>query len=242
MHRIIALLALCSWSALAQETPPPPPPAEPTHAATDAPMEDEGGRMRFGGSLGIGWHIPSPALVFGGEARVGWQFSRMFSLFGAFGGSAGLGFGVSLPDSLKGASVSITAISYYYFAAIAELVFGDRFYVGGGPVLASGAYVGATVAADASTGATGSVATTTAVGFKPGLDLRLGLGFGRPNPAHHLRRWGFNLGIDALILLHPNALITTVSADSNGNAGVGVDSRGLAASVIPMLTLGFDAR
>lgn len=52
-----------------------------------------------------------------------------------------------------------------------------------------------------------------------------------------------NIGIDALLLFHPSALFVTTRADGpNGSAGVSVAENALGASLIPMLTLGYDSR
>lgn len=246
MKTTLLLTALVSASALAQDaatSPPPPPPPQadaPMAAPMAAPMEetDPGGRIRWGVSGNLGWHLPSPAFTFGAEGRIGYQITNMFGAYAIIGGTVGLGFGVN--TDIKNASVSLTAISYYYFGAIAELLLADIFYVGGGFVGASGAYVGASVGASSEGRA--QVSNIVSAGFKPGLDVRLGLALGRKQGPPSFRKGGFNLGLDALVLFHPNAVVTTVTADSNGNAGASVTTNGLAVSVVPMLMLGYDAR
>lgn len=244
MNNTILLTALVSASAFAQEVtpPPPPPPAPLTATPADAPLvdeEDPGGRVRWGVSGNLGWHIPQSAFTFGAEGRIGYQLSNMFSAYAVVGGTVGLGF--ALNANIEGANVGVTALSYYYFGAIAEVMLADLFYVGGGPVLASGAFVGASGAGNS--GGVAEVRTTVAAGLKPALDLRLGLGLGRTRPAPSYRRGGFNLGLDALILFHPNAVTTTLRADGpNGSAGASIVTNGLAVSVVPMLMLGYDAR
>jgi|GEM_PF-2667203 hypothetical protein len=244
MNKTLLLTALVSASAFAQEAmppPPPPPPPQPIAVApapADAPMEDPGGRVRWGVSGNLGWHIPTPAFTLGAEGRIGYQVSNMFSAYAVLGGTFGLGFGVS--TSVNGASVTATVLSYWYFGALAELMLGNLFYVAGGPILANGVY--ATALVGASSEGRAQVANVTAAGWKPGIDIRLGLGLGRQHPAPSFRRGGFNIGLDALILFHPNSIITTVTADANGNAGAGVTTNGLTASVVPMLMLGYDGR
>lgn len=238
MNKTLLLTALVSASAFAQETPPPPPPAPPPSApmVADAPMEDPGGRVRWGVSGNLGWHLPQSAFTFGAEGRIGYQVTNMFGAYAIVGGTVGLGIGGNV--SASGASVSITALSYYYFGAIAELMFGNLFYVGAGPVLANGALAGVS----ASGGTSGAqVTTVVAAGLKPGLDVRLGLGFGRQRPPS-FRRGGFNLGLDALILFHPNAIVGRATANSDGSAGAEVKTNELAVTVTPMLTLGYDGR
>ena len=235
----LALLAvsLSALSAFAQEIQAPPP-APPPSVPADAPVEDPGGRIRWGVSGNLGWNFPSPAFTLGAEGRIGWQISNAFSAYAIVGGTAGIGLGVNA--GINGAAVSVTALSYWYLGAIAELMLGNLFYVGGGVVGASSSYVGAVVSATADGRAKESVLTST--GFAPGLDLRLGLGFGRQQPAPSFRRGGFNLGIDAMMLFHPNTTIATVEADANGNAGATVTTTGLSVNVVPMLTLGYDWR
>lgn len=240
MKKLLLVAALASTAALAQETPPPPPPPQPVvQAAPAEPEVDQGGRVRWGLNANLGWHIPSPALTLGAEGKIGYVFSNLFNAYAVVGGTFGLGFGVT--SSVQGASVSATVLSYYYFGAIAELMFGNLFYVGAGPIFASGAYVGTSVGADAS--GVAQVQGIVAAGFKPGVDLRLGLGFSRPNAAKGFRRGGFNIGLDAMLILHPNSIISTVKADGpNGSAGASVDTTGLTASLVPMLTLGYESR
>lgn len=241
MNKTLLLAALVSASAFAQETPPPPPEAPPpapvaVAPVADAPVEDPGGRVRWGVSAGLGWHLPQSAFTVGAEGRIGYQISNMFGAYAVIGGTGGFGIGGSVSGS--GASVSITALSYWYLGGIAELMLGNLFYVGGGPVLANGALAGVSTSASTS-GA--SVTTVVAAGWKPGLDLRLGLGFGKPRPGS-FRRGGFNLGVDALILFHPDAIVGRVQGSSNGTAGVEVKTTELAVTVTPMLTFGYDAR
>jgi hypothetical protein len=198
---------------------------------------DPGGRVRWGVSGNLGWHIPQSAFTFGAEGRIGYQISNMIGAYAIVGGTVGLGIGGSV--NTTGASVSLTALSYYYFGAIAEFMFGDLFYVGGGPVLANGGLAGVT----ANGGTNGGGFTTVAdTGLMPGIDLRLGLGLGRPNPAPSFRRGGFNLGLNALVLFHPDTVVGRAQADSSGNVGAEVKTNELVVTVTPMIMLGYDSR
>ncbi len=244
MNKFVLLAAVLSTTAFAQTTAPgadaniaPPPPPSATQP-DDAPLEDPGGRIRWGVSGRLGWNIPSPAFTMGGEGRIGWQLTKVFSAYMAIGGTAGLGFGVKA--NFDGASVQITALSYYYFAALAELYLGNLFFVAAGPVLANGGFVGATLGASAD--GVAEQRNIVATGITPGIDIRLGLGLpGAPRAS--FRRMGFNVGLDAMILFHPNSVITTVRADGpNGRASAGVTSNGMTISVVPMLMLGYDMR
>ncbi len=249
MKKTLLLTALVSASAFAQEVSPPPPPPPPpppqqqmyappppSQPAMDAPLEDPGGRVRWGVSGNLGWHAPQSAFTIGAEGRIGYQVSNMFAAYAVVGATAGFGIGAQV--SVSGASASITALSYYYLGAIAELMFADLFYVGGGPVIANGGLVG--VSGSATSSGNSEAIAIAHVGAMPGLDLRLGLGFGRAR-APSFRRGGFNLGIDALILFHPNAVVIREKV-VNGTGTGSVRTNELAVTVTPMLTLGYDAR
>ncbi len=249
---VISGITLSTSLALAADeaaAPPPPPsggtetaaPAE-TPKAAEAPKEekpaDPGGRVRWGLSSGFGWHAPASMFTINGEGRIGYQISNMLSVYGAIGGTAGLGFGVEA--GFQGASVTASALAIGYFGAIAEAMFGDLFYAGGGFVLARGSYAGTSIGA--SSAGVAEVSSVTSVGFKPGLDIRFGLGFGKPSGPSK-RRGGFNLGIDALILFHPSSVSVITRADGpNGTAGASVTETGVTIGFVPMLTLGYDSR
>ena len=205
-----------------------------THPA-DAPVEDPGGRVRWGVSGNLGWHFPSSAFTFGIDGRVGFQISNLFSAYAIFGAGAGFGFG----GGTQG--VSATALTYIYLGGIAELMFADLFFVGAGPVLAQGAYVGGEVGLS-SAGISQTIGVSS-VGIKPGLDLRLGIQLGKTNQETH-RRGGFSIGLDVLTLMHLDSTITTTRRDGpGGTTGTPIVRTGqLGVSVIPMLMLGYDAR
>lgn len=240
MNKTLLLTALVATSALAQDAaqpPPPPAPAPVANAPADAPMEDQGGRVRWGVSANIGWHIPSMFTI-GGEGRIGYVFSNLFNAYLIGGGVGGFGFGGSVNSGGTGGSVSVSAVSYWYLGAIAELMFGNIFYVGGGPVLASGGF--ATVGLAASNTA-GAISTVTHSGFAPGLDLRLGLGFGGQKGPPSFRRGGFNLGLSVLTLFRPGSVVTRLEGGTGGGSAT-VTTNELFVTAAPMLTLGYDAR
>ncbi|TKC99910.1 hypothetical protein, partial [Polyangium fumosum] len=239
--------------------PPPPPPADTAAppadtaappAAPAAPAappktepneetpEDPGGRVRWGVSGNLGWHVPQSMFTIGAEGRIGYQVSNIFSAYAAIGGTGGFGFSADV--GFDGINVGVSGISYWYVGAIAEAIFGNRFYVGGGPVLARGALGGITTGV--SIDGVAEVTEIASAGFKPGLNLRFGLSTANPSGPSR-RRGGFNIGIDALMLFHPSALFVTTRADGpNGSAGVSVRENTLGVSLIPMLTLGYDSR
>lgn len=230
---------LLSAPAFAQETPPPPPEPLPESTA-DAPLaeppRDPGGRVRWGISGGLGWHFPYSAFGLGLEGRIGYQVTNVLSAYLTLGGQFGIGFGASA--SADGGSVSITAINHYVMSLIAEAMLGDVFYVAGGPGLAAGglAVAGIGVQQDG-----GTITALAASGVKPTLDLRLGFGFGKAKPAPSYRRGGFNIGLQALVMFHPDTIVTRQVANSNGGS-IEVKTNELVTTVTPMLMLGYDAR
>jgi hypothetical protein len=238
---LLLLTALVSASAFAQETAPPPPPPQPAPVAmvaADAPMEDPGGRVRWGMGVNLGWNIPTSAFVGGVEGRVGWQLSRMLSIFGFLGAHFGLGINASVQGSV--AQGGVTLFGAYYAGAIAEAMLADFFYFGGGALIGSGGYGGFQVGAN-SNGAT-TVSELGQLGLMFGIDGRLGINLGRPKGPPSYRRSGFNIGLDVMAIFRPNTVIATQTADASGNFGATVNTNALTASVIPMLTLGFDSR
>lgn len=238
MNKLILAAALASTVAFAQETPPPPPPPPAATAApvAEAPMEDPGGRVRGGISGNIGWHIPSMFTI-GVEGRVGYVISNMFNAYLIGGYTAGFGFGVSA--SATGGSVSASAVGYGYLGAIAEFVFGNLFYVGAGPAVAIGGFGSAGISAG--TSGSGAISAVAHSGAAPGLDVRLGLHFGKKKGPPTFGRSGFNLGLDVLTLLRPGTAVTRLQADASG-AQISVTTNELYVTAAPMLTLGFDWR
>lgn len=248
MHKSLLLTALVSASVFAQEPPPSPPPSPPEQPAAEAPPppvrpvdspmveEDPGGRIRWGVSGNLGWHIPYPAFTLGAEGRIGYQVSNIFSAYAIIGATGGFGFGGNVTST--GGSASVTGLSYYYFGAIAEAMFANIFYVGGGPVLANGG-LGIAGLAVGSDGA--GVTAVADGGLMPGFDLRLGLGLGRQHPAPSFRRGGFNLGLNVLMLLHPDTVVTRVSGGTGG-ASASVTTNELVFTATPMVQLGYDWR
>lgn len=250
MKTILLLSTLVCCSAWAQEElsappmpgPTPPPVALDTTTMPQEPQHDEGGRVRWGISGNLGWHLPPSAFTLGLEGRIGYQASNVFSAYAIAGMTAGFGIGINTVPGVdtQGANINLTALIYYYGGALAELMFGDTFFIAGGPVIASGAFT--TGSAYASSDGVGEVRNITAIGLKPGIDVRLGFGFGnarRPS----FRRGGFNISLDALILFHPDAIVSTARADGPNNSwNAGVSYGATIVTVTPMLMLGYDSR
>lgn len=233
MKTPLLLLALFAAApSFAQEAPPGPP-----LVGDVTPLADPGGRFRWGASAGAGWHFPYSAFGLGLEGRLGYQVTNVFSTYVALGGTFGIGFGASANGS--GGSVSITAINHYVMALLAEAIFGDHFYVAGGPGLAAGGLAVAGIAVK-SEGA-GTITALAASGVKPTIDLRLGFALGKAKPSPSFRRGGFNIGLQALVMFHPDTVVVREEADMNGGS-IQVQTRELITTVTPMLMLGYDAR
>ncbi len=249
--RFAMLGALLAVNALAQEETSPPPlvtetPAQeqpwvPSYQRPDfayaetSTLEDPGGRVRWGLSFNLGWHLPYHAFGLGLDLHVGHQFSRNFALYAFTQGQLGFGLGVETGEG--GASVSARFLAHLVGGAIAEVTLGDHFYLGAGPAVGYGVFGMAGInVADAQ----GTITGVGQYGFKPGIDLRAGFGFGKAR-APRFRRGGFNLGVDVLILFHPDTIFTRVRAGSTGGS-VEVRENGWMTTVTPMLTLGYDSR
>ncbi|MGV3624936.1 MAG: hypothetical protein ACO1OB_29215 [Archangium sp.] len=230
MNKTLLVLALLvAAPSSAQEAPPGPP-----LVGNDVPLADPGGRFRWGASAGAGWHFPYSAFGLGVEGRVGYQVSNVFSTYLALGGTFGIGFGAS-----SDGSASLTLINHYVMAVIAEAIFGDHFYVAGGPGLAAGGLAVAGISVQRDGG--GTITALGASGVKPTIDLRLGVGFAKAKPSPWFRRGGFNIGLQALVMFHTDAVVVREQADMNGGS-VQVQTRELVTTVTPMLMLGYDAR
>lgn len=199
-------------------------------APVDAPSV---GRVRWGVSGGPGTFLPGPLIAFNAEGRIGWQVNRLFGAFLSLGAHAGFGLGGGLSPDARNASAGVGADSFWYLGAIAELMLADLFFVAGGPLLARGGWAFVTQTADANGAITQNA--LAAGGFMPGLDLKLGVGFGQPQRSG--RRSQFSLAADVMLVFAPNAVLGQQSV--NGQA---VDVRGTAIGVAPMLMFGYDAR
>jgi hypothetical protein len=250
MRPTLALLLLLAAHARAQETPPPAPATDEQPAvlqpttianaplpAADAPVEERhtGSRFRWGVGGGIGWHAPYSAFGLSSEVRIGSQLTNFLGAYLAIGGHLGVGVGYNVAG--LGASVNGTLIGHFTMAALLEVIFANRFWLAAGPAFGLGgmALGGLGIA---TTG--GTITGVSAGGFKPGFDVRTGIGFHAPN-ARTGRRKGFNLGLEALVLFHPSAKVTEVQVDLNG-AEVTVANARTLITVTPMLTLGFETR
>lgn len=253
MRPTLALLLLLAAHASAQEaTEPTPPPAPPEEApavlqpatianaplpTTDAPVQEPEHRSRFRWGLGggIGWHSPYPAFGLSTEVRIGSQLTNFLGAYLAIGGHLGVGVGYNVAG--LSASVNGTLIGHFTMAALLEVIVANRFWFAAGPAFGLGgmALGGLGIA---TTG--GTITGVSAGGFKPGFDVRTGIGFHTPN-ARTGRRKGLSIGLDAMVLFHPTGRVTEVQVDLNGAEVTVVNARTLV-TVTPMLTLGFETR
>jgi hypothetical protein len=187
-----------------------------TARAAEPFLEDTGHRFRWGISAGMGSSVGRGGVAFEGELRLGYQHSRRFNLFG----TAGVRGSVS---DVSGGQVDL--------GAVAEFTLVDWFYFGAGLVASYGS---TTVLLGQSPF---SYFQDASSGFRPALDLRLGFSTGESLPPF-FSRGGFNIGVHALLMLHPNTTLVT-------SAPSGVQSytpNTLQVTFTPVLTLGFDSR
>jgi hypothetical protein len=221
----VVLVSCPLHHAFAQETPAPSPPAAPLAVFPDAPPQDLGGRFRFGLSANLGWNIPSAAFAYGAEARLGYQATPSFAAYLAVGGMSDAKYDISAGchfDACPGEPSWLWTLRYLYAGAFAEFILADRFYVGGGLVGAGGSY-----------DYPAETVHVTATGFKPGVDVRFGVALGRREAAPSFRWHAFTIGLDVLVLFHPNAAYTNLSDPVRYGTSV---------SVTPILALGYDGR
>lgn len=225
--------------------PAPLPGAPPQRApAGAAPGESsQAGRFRWGLGLAggtffpIGSSVPQSGVHFGFEARFGYQASSSFAVY--LNLALAGGFSASFSDTLVGASL----IGYGAAGLLGELTVADRFFLALGPVLGGGGWLGASGQGSLSGAAAG--AYVIAGGTLPGVDLKVGFGFGDPDASG--RRNQFTLGLDLLTLFAPGARFGTgdVQLDpSNPSASPsnGRETTAVSVVMVPLLVLGFDAR
>lgn len=251
MKPIATLLLVLSTLASAQETTPPPlPPPEPVAAPPpvelqgptpqlpaqlgNALLPDPGNRFRWGISGNLGALAPTngftPALSV--DARFGWQFSNMVSLYAVVG--VGVGIQLGAAPSYAGQSGGVSnGLFTQYLGGEVEWMLGDLFFVAAGPVVNNAAY-NATLF---NTGLPGVTAIEVqSVGMRFALDARAGFHLGSIDP-QTFRRSGFSIGLQAMTTFYGGAALTQVKDD-----GTRITSTGLAVGVMPMLMLGYDAR
>ncbi len=203
------------------------------------PVEDDAadhGRVRWGINAQLGGFIPPAAALIGIEGRIGYQANRFLGVYADLGANAGFGVGASQSDTQVAGGIS--AVAYWYVGAMAELSLTNFLHLAAGPVVGSGGWAG--IAGTATSAGQASVEAVAAAGFMPGLNLKVGLGFGAPKP-HTGRRSQFNLGFNLLMLVAPNAAYVRTETTASGGQ-VEVKSNRAAIGFAPTITLGYDAR
>jgi hypothetical protein len=234
---VLAAVVTLASQALAQAEPPPVPardaPAVTPTTPEEAPYKPG---FRAGGAVGIGAFLPAPAMLsfhlF--DLHAGAQITPMWGAYARVGYSASIGFGIS------GGAVSVSAAALFLVGANAEVALGDTFFIAAGPQVGLGAWTRVGVAAS-TTG--GGVSALVATGPMPGLDVKVGVGFGKPDRMTK-RRGQFTIALDLSMLYATNV----VDANVMGMAGQGGASAGVAVSfadafaIVPTLQLGYEFR
>lgn len=238
MTRAVLVAGLCSASmSVAQSAPPPPLPA-----TTDAPVTtpvtptEKPYQLgaRFGGSSGLGAWVPGMFSFHLFDVHGGVQVSPLFGAYLRLGYNASIGLGITAGPT--GGSVTASAAGMWLVGANAELGLGDSFFLAGGPQVGIGNWVRARVAGSTSGG---SVQTIISQGAHPGLDFKIGFGFGQPNKQTQ-RRTQFTLALDVAMLV---ATRVTDASASAGTEGVSVSvTAAEAIAIVPTLHLGFEWR
>ncbi len=198
-----------------------------------APVAEGGSEARFRWGIGAagGLFIPGSLVDFGAGLRLGAQLNDSFGVYG----DLGFAFGLALGGSVSGTSTTLraSAVAFWHVGVLAEATFGDMFFVGAGPLIASGGWV----FTDQYTDSSGTVQQNVieAGGFMPGLDLRVGIGLGGRRPSG--RRSQFTIGLDVKFLL------ASVSSASTGTGtGATVRTGDTQIGITPMLMIGYDSK
>src|SRR5690348_12042639 len=112
--RLTGLLLIIAGAlpSRAEESPPPLPPL--VESPRQIVLEDKGNRVRWGLSAEGGSTIAWGGLMLRGEVRLGYQFSRLFNLYGIVGGGGSLAnvWGVQLD---LGAVAEFTPVDWFFF-------------------------------------------------------------------------------------------------------------------------------
>ncbi|HEV8322355.1 MAG TPA: hypothetical protein VG389_12120 [Myxococcota bacterium] len=249
MKTALAVLLGFSYplTVFADEAPAPPAPAPETAPATmaapapasapaPAAAPRDSGRFRWGISAGAGTFVPGPMVNFGTEVRAGWQINPILGVSVAGGAESGFFFGGRV--TTNGAALSVSAVSFWHVGVEAEAMFGNMFFVAGGPHLLRGGWGSVREGADSNGAVTQSVLAVG--GWMPGFDFKVGLGFGKPRPSG--RRNQFTLSLDTMFAFAPPGVYVAQNVDANGNVTQDVSRTGFAIGIAPMLMFGFEMR
>lgn len=192
----------------------------PPLLAEEVPLEDRGHRFRWGVSAGAGSVVGLGGLSMLAEFRLGYQRSRTFSITGTF--SAG-------GNTPADAYVTGRLLN---FGTIAEFTFFDWLYFGGGLVVSNGG-----LNSNFNPGPDG-LYSINEWGWRPGLDLRVGFSAAASHPPT-FNRGGFNIGVQALLLLHPAATLSWAARPGQQNV---TTTQQAYVSFTPVIMLGYDSR
>lgn len=171
---------------------------------------DEVARFRGGVSLATGIFLAGVTPELDLTAQAGVQLTPRWALVG----EAGLTWG--LPREAG------TRVAYAHLEALAEATFAHRYFIGVGPLIAFGLW----------SAPSGTSSASAAAGLFPGLDLRIGAGFGSRDDSG--RRHQFTVGLDAKLMIAA-AAVSASSASAPATIGPG-----LGTSLI--LFLGYQAK
>jgi hypothetical protein len=239
---LAAVLTLAS-QALAQGEPPPVPARDAAAPTTTPDVPDEPPYkpgFRAGGAVGIGAFLPAPAMLsfhlF--DLHAGAQITQMWGAYARVGYSASIGFGIS--GGANGGAVSVSAAGLFLVGANAEVALGDTFFIAAGPQVGFGGWTRVGVAAS-TTG--GGVTALLATGPMPGLDVKVGVGFGKPDRMTK-RRGQFTIALDLSMLYATNVVDANVmgmARQDGASAGIAV-SFADAFAIVPTLQLGYEFR
>jgi hypothetical protein len=227
LKRGIAVTGLLVSTLAAAQAPPP--------VYTDAPLAPMTRpiHFRWGISGSVGYFFPAQAVDFNGSVRFGAQLTDRWGVYLDGGYTAGIGFGGSA--SATGGSFSLSAVSFWHIAPMAEVDF-NQFFIAAGPMLAGGAWAQVVESVDVS--GTASQFAVGASGIMPGFDVRLGGTFGRRDLYSFLG--GFTLALDVKVMV---ATVDSVSQTAGpGGATQSVKVGDKVWAVTPMLMLGYDLR
>jgi hypothetical protein len=158
---------------------------------------EEPARFRAGLSVASGTFVGGLTPELSVAARAGAQLTRRWALLGELGVTYGW------PREAG------TLLGFGHAAVLGEATFADRYFVGAGPVLAYGVW----------SAPSGATSASAAAGLFPGLDLRLGVGFGSRSDSG--RRHQLTLGLD-FKLLYSGSTVSATNASSPAHVGPGV--------------------
>jgi len=254
MNRIAAVAGAASLfvSTLGAAQPADAPRAEgapgataetaPQPAPATTPVSPSGGHIRWGITGGPGTFFPGPMVTIAAEGRIGWQFTSILGAYATVGFTEGYWFGGSLNVGSGGAGVSMNFryVDYWQFGVEGEAILGNTFFVAAGPKIVKGGwgFVGQGVDAG-SGGASAEQYAGIVSGWLPAVGTRIGLAFGKVNPATG-KRGGFNMAIDTTFVFGSGGVEIKQSAGTTGVSQRVAPLGGI--GITPILMFGYEMR